>query len=100
MTYNDFKEIIKNLQISVERSHKLNVIGLSTIEYDELYAKTIEILLKNLFNDQGFDWIMWYLYEKNFLKDKEPLKAYDENGNEICQDVSSLWDTVKPHLKL
>jgi hypothetical protein len=38
------------------------------------------------------------LYEKESISG-EPLKAFDKEGNEICFDIPSLYDTIKEYLK-
>jgi hypothetical protein len=50
------------------------------------------------FTEEGTEWIYWYLYEKESLSGG-PLKAFDKEGNEICFDIPSLYDTIKEYLK-
>jgi hypothetical protein len=54
--------------------------------------------MKSIFDEEGHDWIDWYLYERIGFNDKVNL-ATDENGKEICYDIPSLWEVVKEHLK-
>lgn len=56
------------------------------------------MLLSNVFNNDGKDWIDWYLYEKISF-DGKVLEAWDENNNPICYDTESLWNTIKPYIK-
>lgn len=51
-----------------------------------------------VFNEEGKDWIDWYLYERVGF-DGKILEAWDEKGNVICHNVESLWDTVMSYRK-
>jgi hypothetical protein len=53
----------------------------------------IENLLGIIFNEDGKDWIEWFMYEKDFGK-REDLKAWDEDKNEIAYDIKSLYDLL------
>jgi hypothetical protein len=99
MKYEDFEILIKEMQNVYERSFKLYSIGLDAMDYNDHFYKIINILLKNTFDEQGCDWIDWFLYERQTIPNKPPLKAYDENKKEICYDIESLWEVVKEHLK-
>jgi hypothetical protein len=56
----------------------------------------INMLINNNFDEEGQDWINWWLYEK----DGNPeLKAWDENDNEIpTETIDDLWNLVKDHV--
>lgn len=94
MTLETFEVLIKNLTDIKEKSHNAYQLGLDLMDYEEVYHNTITILLKETFGEAGWDWISWYLYEKEGFNGKV-LQAYDENNNEICHNVQSLWETVQ-----
>jgi hypothetical protein len=98
MNFKEFKIVIETLQNISERSHSLYRLGLDLLDYDEPHHKVFSILLNSIFKEQGKDWIDWYLYERVGFKE-DVLKATDENGNEICHNIKSLWETVKPYIK-
>jgi hypothetical protein len=54
------------------------------------------MLINSHFDEEGQDWINWWLYEK----DGNPeLKAWDENDNEIpTETIDDLWNLVKDHV--
>lgn len=56
----------------------------------------ISTLINSHFDEEGQDWINWWLYEK----DGNPeLKAWDENDNEIpTETIDDLWNLVKDHV--
>jgi hypothetical protein len=95
MTYETFEKIITSLQDGSSKYDTLHSLGIDLLAYDEPYQNTISILIAEVFGETGADWINWYLYEKFPPGSKEPLKAWDENNNEICYDVKSLWEVIK-----
>jgi hypothetical protein len=50
------------------------------------------------FNEDGADWINWYIYERISIITKELLPCYDEEGNIFYVNTpEELWDLVKDH---
>ena len=99
MNFNEFKEVIELLKKVSDRSHNVYGFGVDLLDYDEDFHKTITILLKSIFEEEGYDWISWYLYERDGF-DGKTLSAYDcVDGKEICHNIESLWETVKPYRK-
>lgn len=48
------------------------------------------------FNEDGADWINWYIYERISIITKELLPCYDEEGNIFYVNTpEELWDLVK-----
>lgn len=98
MNFEQFKIVIQTLEKISEKSHSLYQLGVDLLDYDEPHHKVFSILLNSIFGEKGKDWIDWYLYERVGFKKGDVLKATDENGNEICHNIESLWDTVKPYI--
>jgi hypothetical protein len=98
MTYEQFKDLIETIEKVRERSSAIYDLGLDLINFEDEYYKIINILMNSVFDDEGHDWIDWYLYERIGFNNKVNL-ATDKDGNEICYDIPSLWETVKEHLK-
>jgi hypothetical protein len=98
MTYEQFKELIETTEKVRERSSAIYDLGLDLINFEDLHYKIINILMQSVFDEEGRDWIDWYLYERIGFSGKTNL-ATDKDGNEICYDIPSLWETVKEHLK-
>jgi hypothetical protein len=48
------------------------------------------------FNEDGADWINWYIYERISIITKELLPCYDEEGNIFYVNTpEELWNLVK-----
>ena len=93
MTYEKFKEIL-NLQIA----HHNRILQLSKLKVDlvELFSDqstASELLWQEVLTEHGYDWLSWFLYEKNGIsgKPRKDLKAWDKENNEICKDLKGLW---------
>ena len=97
MTYEKFKELIETIEKVRDRSSAIYDLGLDLINFEDMHYRIINILMQSIFDEEGHDWIDWYLYERVGFNDKVNL-ATDKDGNEICYDVPSLWETVKEHL--
>ena len=98
MEYKQFKKLIEDLEKSLERSSTLYDLGMDLMNYNDIYHEIISSLMLSTFNVEGKDWIDWYLYERPGFNGKEPLKAFDKNGNEICHNIKSLWETVEEYI--
>lgn len=69
--------------------------------FDSKLINTVEnMFVKNLkiqFTEEGYDWITWWLWEKN---GNPEMKAWDENKEEIpTETIEDLWDIVKNYIK-
>ena len=53
------------------------------------HEQVISTLFKCYFGEEGYDWISWFLYEKN---GREDIQAWDKDGNEICRNEDELWE--------
>ena len=98
MNFEQFKTLIETLQKVSDKYRTLYDLGIDTMNYDEDYQKIISLLVEYVFAEEGKGWIDWYLYERIGF-DGRILQAWDENENEICQNIESLWETVKPYRK-
>lgn len=94
MTYKKFKEIIDTLKELSDRDRILYKHKVDLIEFESEFYFVINTLLKEQFGKDGFDWIVWFMYEKDFGRKKD-FKAWDENKNEICKDIKGLFELVK-----
>ena len=93
MTYKTFKQII-DLQIAhTNRVQALYDLKLDLIETFEEQETAIDLLWKELLTEFGYDWLNWYLYEKNGIsgQPRPDLSAFDDNEKEICKHLKGLW---------
>ncbi len=98
MTYEQFKDLIETIEKVRDRSSALYDLQVDLLNFEDDYFKIINVLMDSVFDQEGHDWIDWYLYERIGFSGKTNL-ATDKDGNEICYDIPSLWETVKEHLK-
>lgn len=96
MNFKQFKEIVECLAKVRDRSHIAYQNGIDLMDYDEDYHTIIVTLMKSVFDEEGCDWINWFLYERIEF-DGKILSAND--AFEICHNIESLWETVKPFRK-
>jgi len=93
MTYETFEKLIKQLEIFRDRSSKLYNLGVNLIDFEEPYHEAFTMMLVEIFGEQGYDWISWFLYEREGFSGTIG-KAWDKDNNEICYDIPSLWKEV------
>ena len=93
-----FVEYIKLLEFQDLIVQDWDSLGLNLIEtslYNNIW-ETISILEKQIFNEEGREWISWYLFERKSFTTGEILPWYDEEGNEhFCNNAEDLWEIVK-----
>ena len=66
----------------------------------ELTWELINMYLKEMFNEDGVDWINWYIYERKSIFTGEVLPCFDEEGNEFYVNTpEDLWKLVEQHQK-
>jgi len=98
MNEEKFKSIIEITEKINKNCSSLHSLGVDLMDYDDSYHEIIRLLMASIFKEAGVDWIDWYLYERPSFKGTDN-HAWDENGNPICYDIPSLWETVKEYLK-
>ena len=66
----------------------------------ELTWELINMYLEEMFNEDGVDWINWYIYERKSIFTGEILPCFDEEGNEFYVNTpEDLWKLVEQHQK-
>lgn len=93
MTYEIFEKIMLDLQKTHDHANILYSHGIDITEVTDGLHTIIENLLGIIFNEDGKDWMDWFMYEKDFGR-REDLKAWDEDKNEIAYDIKSLYDLL------
>jgi|GEM_PF-6702615 len=76
-------------------------IDLFNLPLGDISSRMSELTYTNLFDDEGIDWINWWLYEKPALfKGEADNQAYDENNKVIPTDtIDDLWNIVEKYRK-
>lgn len=66
----------------------------------ELTWELINMYLEEMFNEDGVDWINWYIYERKSIFTGEVLPCFDEEGKEFYVNTpEDLWKLVEQHQK-
>lgn len=66
----------------------------------ELTWELINMYLEEMFNEDGVDWINWYIYERKSIITGEVLPCFDEEGKEFYVNTpEDLWKLVEQHQK-
>ena len=66
----------------------------------EIPWKIINMYLEEMFNEDGVDWINWYIYERKSIFTGEVLPCFDEEGKEFYVNTpEDLWKLVEQHQK-
>lgn len=102
MNRDEFKEIIDYILSSWNYADRM-YSGYKIDIYDSAPLKTIckleKFIFEKFYGNDGYEWISWFLYEKMAHKDPSELKAYDENGAEICSNIDELYDFLEKNHK-
>ena len=66
----------------------------------ELTWELINMYLEEMFNEDGIDWINWYIYERKSIITGEVHPCWDEEGKEFYVNTpEDLWKLVEQHQK-
>jgi hypothetical protein len=109
MYLEDFKNIVTRLETDwINNSKYLDDIskcGLDVVPIiiDNKYINTTELqneyLQKFIFGEELYDWVNWYLYDRNLLNTDEENVNYD-GVNYLISDIDSFVDFAKHALSL
>jgi hypothetical protein len=88
MVFEKFRECVDNLIVILNKSMGAYI---DILDYYDPYEKSLNILWKEILTEEGFDWLGWYLYEKDGISGspKKDMKAW-VNGQEICKNLEDL----------
>jgi len=94
MKLDKFKQLIEDIKALQDKSTQLYKIGVDIHDLVlDPYWGVINNLLKEIYGEQGEEWISWWCFDNDF--GKKGHGAWDEAGNVICQDVESLWKHIE-----
>lgn len=99
MTIEDFTRFIEIETERQEKIDKLYHMDIDMIQFFEPFYEREKILLKYIYDEEGINWIEWYLFERPRLPEGEH-HAWDENENPICYDIPSLYSFVEESHKI
>jgi hypothetical protein len=102
MQYKEFESILELYRkTSVEFSELYN-IGFDFYEgkykLSESFYNIFIKCLGAIYTPEGIEWIDWFVLEAEY--GTNGLTAFDENGNEICNTIESLYNYVEENHKI
>ena len=96
MTLENFKAVMALIDKADQRNDMLYKAGIDTLEYSDIYHDIITKLFKEIFSEDGWDWIAYYLYEIPMFTDKKEFHATEADGSPIyLRNVDELYEYLK-----
>ena len=99
MTKKEFKNIINLYKKYESYITEYSDFGIYLYEgkypITEISTQIADLLWKEIYSEEGIDWINWFMYENDF--GNRGLEAFDSDENLICQDVDSLYDCIEQY---
>ena len=94
MTFEEFKAIIDLMVDNSKRVDAIYDLKIDLLEFNDDNQQLVCLLWKQLLTEEGYDWLQWFLYEKNYIHDgkgRKEMNAWDENGKEICRNLKGTY---------
>ena len=103
ITKEQFTKVIEDtLKLNKEYDRWDNFgINLWELPIGDIVANIAESIWDITFDEEGVDWINWWIYERPALFEGDEVnKAYNEDGSEIpTETVDDLWNIVEKFRK-
>ena len=103
ITKEQFTKVIEDtLKLNKEYDRWYNFgINLWELPIGDTIANLAESIWDITFDEDGVDWINWWIYERPALFEGDEVnKAYNEDGSEIpTETVDDLWNIVEKFRK-
>lgn len=121
MEYSTFSQIVLRLKAHDEKIQKLYKMGVDLIDFNDELQTIINLLIKEVYGEEGADWFSWFCYESDYgEKDWSKHDSYkmvdgvmtkineagemrygatDENGNPICHSIQSTWEYLEENYR-
>lgn len=94
----DFINVASNYDTELTRWSDFG-IDLFELPIAELGWNLFTIFVETHFNEDGQDWINWYMFGRKSVVTGEVLPCYDENGQKFyVNNAEDLWELVKDKL--
>ena len=96
MTLENFKQVMALIDKADQRNDTLYKAGIDAIEYSDIYHDIITRLFKEIFSEEGWEWIAFYLYEIPFMNIDSDYHATEADGSPIyLRNVEELYNFLK-----
>lgn len=122
MKYKNFLTILMNYKKCQEKITELYDIGFNIFDGKYELISNIEPIIdasfNSIYNEDGVDWINWFIYENEYGKkdwsdtpifkdgeliERDPVDSYgakDKDGNPIAYSYESLYNMLEKDYKL
>ena len=78
MTKEVFIDLIERMKSTLETVSEAYRLKIDLVEFTDPWDNIITTLLKEVFTEEGYEWISWWVYE-------DGRKAYEEVGDEVIE---------------
>ena len=99
MTREHFKKSIERIDSTWKIVHEFGNFGLDLGVRDHDLLSEIshlcDLIFTSHYDEEGMDWIWWWIYETDNGTNK--LEAKDADGNSICQTVDEVYDYIEQY---
>lgn len=103
ITKEQFTKVIENTLKLDKEYDRWDDFGINLWELPigDIVADLTESIWDITFDEDGVDWINWWIYERPALFEGDEVnKAYNEDGSEIpTETVDDLWNIVEKFRK-
>lgn len=103
ITKEQFTKVIEDTLKLNKEYDRWDDFGINLWEFPirDTVADLAESIWDITFDEDGVDWINWWIYERPALFEGDEVnKAYNEDGSEIpTETVDDLWNIVKKFRK-
>jgi len=89
MTLPELQHLLNLIDADNERTLEAYKLGIDLTEFREIAQQVIDLLLKRVLNEDQYETLCWWMYEKDFGR-REDLQMWDKDGNEVCRTVEEL----------
>ena len=89
MTLQELTHLLNLMDADNKRKSEAYKIGIDLSEFGESAQQVIDLLLKHVFNEEQYECLSWWMYEKYFGR-RADLKMWDKDGKEICRTIEEL----------
>ena len=89
MTLEELTHLLNLMDADNKRKSEAYKLGIDLTEFEERAREVIDLLLKHVFNEEQYECITWWMYEKDYGR-RVDLQMWDKDGKEICRTVEEL----------
>lgn len=97
MEYSDFLKVILGQKKASEKVYEAYKLGIDLIEFVEIYESIGDILIKEIYGEEGAGWYSWFCHENEY--GEKGVQAWDENEQPIFYSIESTWEYLEANYK-